>query len=294
MVAALLGLAAAVGYGAADFVNGLLSRRADALSVALWSQAASVVLLVVAVVVLPVGGPSAAALGWGSVGGAALAVGFWLYFRGLARARMGVVASIAAVVAALLPVVISLALGERPSVLALTGMLVALVAIALVSLPAARSSRPESKAPAPPKPSLRAAVFRPGAAESVGAGVAFASFFISMGRTGSSHALWPLLAATAVSLVVLGAVTVASRQWWPATGLRWRTVALAGALGTAGSLAFLLATRQGLVSISAVFASLSPAVTVLLARLVIGERLAGHQLGGLSAAIIGVALMAAG
>lgn len=293
-MAALLGLAAAVGYGGADFLGGLLSRRAGALLVVLWSQVAGLVVLLAAAAALGPGRPSALALGWGGAAGAAAAAGLVVYFRGLSRARMGVVASLTAVVAALLPVLVGVGLGERPSAVALAGVGLAIGAVAIVSLSSSLAATPGAAAPPAEMGRLRTAAAAPGVVEAVVAGAAFASFFICLDRAGDGNALWPVVAANVASTAVLAAVVTARRRSWRPTGVPWAGLVAAGVLGTGASLAFLLAVRQGLLSLVSVLASLSPAVTVALARVVIGERLSRAQLAGLAAAVAGVALIAAG
>lgn len=293
-MAALLGLAAAAGYGAADFLGGLLSRRAGVLPVVLWSQVASFLTLLGAAAVLGPGRPSAVALGWGGAAGAAAAAGLMIYFRGLARARMGVVASLTAVVTALLPVLVGMVLGERPSAVALAGVALAIGAVALVSLSSSLAATPGTVAPRADVGRVRGAATAPGVLEALMAGAAFALFFVCLDRTGDGSALWPLLAATGATLVVLGGALTARRRSWRPAGAPWPGLVAAGLLGTGASLAFLLAVRQGLLSLVSVLASLSPAMTVALARVVLGERLSGAQLSGLGAAVAGVALIAAG
>lgn len=293
-MAALLGLAAALGYGGADFLGGLLSRRARVLPVVFWSQAASLVVLLTAMVVVRPGGASPGALAWGGAAGAAAAVALVVYFRGLTRARMGVVASITAVVAALLPVLVGLGLGERPSAVALAGVALAIGAVALVSVASSLAATPGMVAPPGGAQIVRETPFAPGVIDAVVAGALFALFFVGMDQTGDGNVLWPLLAANVASLVVLGAATTATRRSWRPSGAPWLGLVGAGLLGTGASLAFLLAVRVGLLSLVSVLAALSPAVTVALARVVVGERLTRGQLGGLVAAVAGVAMITAG
>lgn len=292
-MAAVLGLAAAAGYGAADFLGGWASRRNGALPVVLWSQLAGLVLLVGALVPLAGGPPTPAALGWGGAAGGAVAIGLVVYFRGLARARMGVVAPTTAVVTAAVPVCAGLLAGERPSWFALAGVLCAVVAVALVSLAPSHVGPPGPLATAP-RPAPTSAARAPGLLDALIAGGAFGLFFICMDRTGPGAAVWPLLAANVASLGVLGVAAAVTRRSWRPTRAALPTIVAAGIFGTAASLAFLLAVRQGLLSLTSVLASLSPVVTVALARMVMGERLAGLQLGGLAAAVAGVGLIAVG
>lgn len=338
-MAALLGLAAAAGYGAADFFGGWASRQAGALPVVVWSQLAGLVVLLVALVPLAGSAPSGSALVWGGSAGATIAVGLVVYFRGLSRARMGVVTPITAVVTAALPVCVGLLAGERPSVVALIGVAVAVAAVAAVSLapphashagppgPLASASAPGVEAAGPEaapagvpgrlagarggaeiggagsrgsarpgsaRPGPAAAGRAPGVLEAIVAGVAFGLFFVCMDRAGSAAAVWPLVAAYGTSLVVLGVVAAAGRRAWRPPRESVALIVASGLCGTAASVAFIVAVGQGLLSLVSVLASLSPAVTVALARILMDERMSKVQLAGLAAAVAGVGLITAG
>lgn len=334
-MAALLGLAAAAGYGAADFFGGWASRQAGALPVVLWSQLAGLVVLLVALVPLAGSAPSGAALAWGGAAGATIAVGLVVYFRGLSRARMGVVTPITAVVTAALPVCVGLLAGERPSAVALVGVAVAVAAVAAVSLapPHASHAGPPgplaaasgagvetgrsgavpagaggagagadsgdadsagAALPGAARPAPAAAGRAPGVLEAVVAGVAFGLFFVCMDRGGTAAAVWPLVAAYGTSLVVLGVVAAAARRAWRPPRAALPLIVASGVCGTAASVAFVLAVGQGLLSLVSVLASLSPAVTVALARILMDERMSKVQLAGLAAAVAGVGLITAG
>jgi len=311
-LAALFGLLAAAGYGTADFLGGWASRREGVLPVVLGSQAAGLVALLVVLVPSTAGTPTAAALGWGSAAGTMVALGLVVYLRALAGARMGVVAPTTSVVTVALPVCVGLLLGEQPSTLQLAGIAVAVAAVALVSLAPAPAGDPVAVAPAGPCPPAvapavppavpcspdqaggRRGARPPGVVGALASGVLFGLFFVFMDRAGPGSALWPLLAANVASFaVVAGVVAARRRPWRPGAGSLPAIVG-AGVIGTAASLAFLLAVRRGMLSLASVLASLSPATTVVLARIVVRERLAPLQLAGLGAAVAGVALIGAG
>ena len=166
MLAVLLALASAAGYGASDFAAGLAARRASVLMV---TFVATVCSLVLTVVVLPWGAghtPSAAALGWGvaaGLGGMSGALALYLGFR---HAAFSVAGPISAVSAAGLAIIVGVLLGERPPALSLAGIAVALPAIVLVSLTAAppgetSDPRPRLCAPDPRRPTRRLLTRRP-------------------------------------------------------------------------------------------------------------------------------------
>lgn len=279
-MAVVLGLASAVVYGAADFLGGLASKRSSAYAVVVWSQFAGLLVLATAVLFSGEPSPTAEDVAWGAVGGVGGGTGVVLLYRGLAIGRMAIVAPTTAVGAAAIPVVVGLLLGERPAALALVGVVVAIVAIVLVS------SAKDGDA---------AAVRRglpPGLAEAIGSGLGFALFFVCLANTSGETNLWPLLAAR-VSIAVAALAALATRNTVrPAAGSLPR-IALVGILDMAANLLYVLASRRGLLSIVAVLVSLYPASTVLLARFVLRERFTGAQVVGLLAAGAGVALIAA-
>lgn len=283
----VLGLAAAVTYGAADFVGGLVSRRTNVLAVVLFSQLWGTALLLAAV---PFFGSvvSAGDLVWGVAAGVAGAAGIVFLYRGLSIGRMTVVAPTTAVEAAIIPVIFGLVGGERPSGVALAGVAVALPAVALVSSSPRRSPGDAGE------PSGGEGLLPLGLPEALVAGLAFGLFFISLERTGAGSGLWPLVAARGAAMLAVGAVGVlARRSLRPAPGTA-PSIAAAGGLDVAANILYLLASRRGLLSLVAVLTSLYPASTVLLARVVLRERLWRVQAAGLVLAGAGVALIALG
>lgn len=282
----VLGLAAAVTYGAADFVGGLVSRRTNVLAVVLFSQLWGTGLLLAAV---PFFGSAVTVpdFGWGIAAGLAGAAGIVFLYRGLAIGRMTVVAPTTAVEAAIIPVIFGLVGGERPSGVALAGVAVALPAVALVS----SSPRGSPGGGAPGGSGGRLPLGLP---EALVAGLAFGLFFISLERTGAGSGLWPLVAARAAAMVAVGGVGwFAGRSLRPSPGTT-SSIATAGGLDVLANILYLLASRQGLLSLVAVLTSLYPASTVVLARVVLRERLWRVQAMGLMLAAAGVVLIALG
>lgn len=295
-MAIVLGLLVALFYGSGDFCGGLAAKRTAAVTVVIGSFALSAVLVAVtigawaALGTLPPAHPSDLWLGVGVglVGPAAVA----LLYRGLAMGRMSVVAPITAVVAAMVPLVWALVDGERPSTVALAGVAIALVAIVLVAGAPEHDDHPEDAATAP-----LSAVIPP----AVASGLGFGALFVLLGETGDDAGLWPLLTARPVAVVVT--VVVAAVLGWRAGSLdgaivparaAWPMVAGAGVLDVTANGIYLAATRSGLLSIVAVLSSLYPAATVVLARVVLGERLHRVQVVGLVLAAAGIAAMASG
>jgi uncharacterized membrane protein len=288
-MAVVLGLLAAISYGTADFLGGLGSKRNPMVRVVLVSQVVGATVYVAALPLLPEGNFTRAAWLWGGLSGLAGAVGVGFLYRGLARGRMSVVAPVTAVIAAVMPVAFGLATGERPSVLQLVGVAVALPAVALVS----RGPEPAGT-PSAAGSGVVVTASRAGLVDAVVSGIGIGLFFIVISRAGENSGPWPLVANRVVSITVFAVAALATRtSVRPAPG-SVSLVAGAGVLDVTANLLYLLGTRAGLLSIVAVLTSLYPGATVVLARMVLGERLAAAQLVGLALALLGVAAMGAG
>jgi drug/metabolite transporter (DMT)-like permease len=285
----VLAIGAAVAFGTSDFVGGLLSRTAAVFSVVLVSQVVSLAGLLVALPFWETGF-SPEALGWGAAAGVAATAGASALYRGLSIGRMGVVAPISGVLAAAIPVVFGLGFGERPGPIALVGVALGLVAVTAVS----RQS--DQVATAPPSGSDAAlqhvARSRRGVLEGLAAGVGFGLFFVLLERSPGDSGLWPL-AGMRVSIIALAGCAVAIGGL--GAGIGRGSILRLGALGllnVSADLLYLLATRHGLLSLVAVITSLYPAVTVLLARSVLHERMDRSQMVGLALAVVSVVLIA--
>jgi drug/metabolite transporter (DMT)-like permease len=285
-------LSAAVTYGIADFAGGLAARRASVLVVTAVAQAAGLLGLVPAVLVLG-GVPSAAALAFGGAAGVAGAAGLLLYLRGLAVGPMGVVAPLSAVVSAGLPLTVGWLGGERPGPVALVAIAVALGAILL----ATAGSRTDAAAST-------------GLLLGLGSGVGFGLFFVGLDATPPDSGLWPLVAGRVVSVSLLGTLVLLRRgrvaapvpagagapapSPWVLPRSPVRLMVVSGVFDTLANVLFLVATRLGALGVSAVVVSLYPVVVVLLARVVLRERLTGLQLTSAGLALGASVLLSAG
>lgn len=286
-VAAVLALLCAVAYGAGDFLGGLAARRIPPAAVVLRSNVVGLLGLLAAAPLFTeaelVGGDVVR----GGLGGIAGGVGVLLLYRGLASGTMSVVAPITAVLSAVVPVLWGLGSGERPSVVALTGVLVALLAVALLARePADTDDRTHG-------------LSRAGLLTALGAGLGFGVFFVALDATTDDAGLWPLVAGRSASVAMFALVAACNTA---ARAGRGRTRAGSmpallvgcGLLDSGANALFLLATQHGLLTLVAVLAALYPASTLLLARAVLGERLARPQLGGVLLAGAAVVLVTAG
>lgn len=279
-MAVVLALASALVYGTSDFLGGLASRRASVFGVVLVSQLVGLAALLV---LLPWLGGSArpADLAWGAAAGLAGASALAVFFAALARGTMSVVAPVTAVTAAALPVAVGLLGGERVGPWAAAGIGLALVAVVLVSaehgLGELRSARSAGVLPA------------------LVAGTAFGIFFVLLDRTAADAGLTPLVPARIASVLLVLAVAVLGRRSLRTGGGAFPLVAASGVGDMAANALFLLATQAGgQLAVVGVLVSLYPVSTVVLAQLVLRERLVPAQLGGLLVAVAAVVLITGG
>jgi drug/metabolite transporter (DMT)-like permease len=200
-----------------------------------------------------------------------------LFYRALAAGVMSVVAPVTALTAAAVPVLVGLVLGERLAPWAAVGIALALVAVVLVAaeggLPTVRTARSAGLLPA------------------LAAGLGFGVFFVLLDRTSPESTLWPLLASRSVSVVLVLVLGLAVRASLRIHGRTTMLVVLAGVLDMAANALFLVATQQGQLAITGVLASLYPVSTVVLAQLVLRERLVRVQVAGLATAAVAVVLI---
>jgi drug/metabolite transporter (DMT)-like permease len=284
----LAALASSVLYGAADFLGGLAAMRASAAWVVTISQAAGLLVLLGVVGLLPAADATRADVSWGAAAGLAGALGVALLYRALAIGTMGVVAPITAVCAVALPVLVSVVRGRQPPLLALAGILLALVAIVLVSQQPPAIPR---EVPAAPRRGLPA-----GVPHALLSGVAIGLFFVLIAEARPESGLWPLVGARAGAVPACLLVAILGPgpavRSTPARAIF--TAAGAGIVDMTANVLYLLASRMGSLAVVVTLASLYPASTVVLARVVLGERLHRTQMAGMVCALVAVTLIVAG
>src|SRR5580693_4000404 len=240
----LLALAAALLYGGSDFGGGLASRRLGSLRVSVVGSAAATVLTWATLILVGGPGPSLRAVAWGLASGLAGGAGTLVLYRGLARGQMSVVGPLSAVGAAVVPVAAGVALGERPSLLSVAGVLVALPAIVLVA--ASGSVRGKLGTP-----------------KGLPAGLAAGILFIGLAQAGRHAGLWPVASEQTGTLLITLAIAVKTREPLRIPLRAAGLPVLVGAGGMAATLAYLYATHFSMLAIAAVLVSLYPGVTVL-------------------------------
>jgi drug/metabolite transporter (DMT)-like permease len=276
-VAVVLALGSAAVYGASDFLGGLASRRASVFGVVALSQLAGLLALLV---LLPwLGGPATLAdLTWGAAAGLVGSTGLVVFFRALSRGVMSVIAPVTAVTAAAVPVLAGLLGGNRIGPWAAAGILLALIAVVLVSAEGGLGQLRAVRAVNLTAPLI--------------AGTAFGVFFVLLDRTSADAGLTPLVAARLASVVLVVVVALAGKQSLRVSRTSLPLVLASGVGDMTANALFLLATQQdGQLAITGVLASLYPVSTVVLAQALLRERLVRAQVAGLGTAVTAVVLI---
>src|SRR5512132_1553771 len=274
-----LGALVALAYGSGDFLGGFASQRLRTSTVLLGAQSVGLAVAFLLVIVLRDASPDAHVYVLSAIAGAVGVVAVALLYRGLAVGRMSVVAPVSAVGGAVLPVVWGLLRGERPSALAWVGIALALMAIVIVG-------RGAEHDPAPSVTPLHELAL------GAGAGIGFGIVFILFSESASGSGLWPVLIARCTSVPLLIGTVIVLRQPPRVTRSGLAPVLGAGLFDVTANALIVLAIRRGLLSLVAPVASLYPATTVLLARLVLHERIGRQRAGGLALGLVGLALIA--
>ncbi len=271
------GLAASLAWGTSDFSGGLAAKRAPIVFVMTISYGVGLVLLVGTALVRAEPLPSGADVAWASAAGLCGSLGLTAQYRALAVGRMGLNAPVAAVLAAALPVAFAGLTEGLPGELTLAGFAVGLLAVWLIARPANGADPAENT--------------RKGLELAFVAGLGFGVFFILLDRVSQNAVFWPLAAARTASLLVMLGFLLGVRRTRPLTSRALPVIALAGMLDVGGNTFFLLAAQAGRLDVATVLSSLYPAVTVLLARVILAEHLSRAQVAGVLAALAAIVLI---
>lgn len=279
----LLALGSAIAYGLSDFLGGLFSRHSQVWPVAVVVQASGAACVMLASLFFA-GDPSNQALLWGLLSGIGSGLGTAFLYRGLSTGRMSVVAPLSAVGAAVLPVVVGVTTGDRPTMLAWVGIACALPAIWLVSAG-------EGDENVTGEHVTRDST---GVLDGILAGLGFGFLFVALGQVPEGAGLVPAGLGMAASIFVVIALASALRQPWVPRDRHAASALAVGALAAAATVLFQFASQSGLLTIAAVLSALYPAFTVLLAVLVLREHIHRGQAVGLALAAAAVTLVASG
>jgi drug/metabolite transporter (DMT)-like permease len=280
VLALALALSSSLCWGVSDFLGGVQARRVALLWVVLVSQGAGLCLVIVVVAARGVGPPDlvrllpAIAAGIGGV--AALAA----FYRALAIGTMSIVAPISATGVAV-PVIVGVAGGDRPGALQVAGIVAAVVGVVLASR--------ENDAGLEQRQVARASL-----SLALVAAVGFGSYFVGIRASARADVLWTLFVSRGGGVAVLTAAAVLGGGAGGFSREAILPLTLMGILDLSATGLYAIATRHGLLSVVAVAASLYPLATVVLARVVLGERVRRVQEFGIAAALAGVLMIAAG
>jgi drug/metabolite transporter (DMT)-like permease len=271
--AAGLALIAAFCWGTGDFTGGLAARRSDAFRTVLLSYGVGLVGIVIAALARGEPFTTLPDLGWGALAGLSGMVGLGFLFRGFTLGRMGIVSPVSAVLGTTLPVLFEAFTKGLPRTQQLVGFGVALVGIWLLSRPERLSGRPK------------------GLGMAVIAGLGFGGFFTFLSQVGPGAVLWPLAAGRLASVTVMAVYALLSQRKMDLQHSPRGLFILAGVLDVSGNLFFLLAIQNGRLDVTAVLGSLYPAMTALMAWVLLKERITRLQALGVAAAVLAIVLI---
>jgi uncharacterized membrane protein len=276
VITVVLGLAAAVLYGVGDFAGGIASRRLTAVSVLLVSYPVGAVLMAA---LLPAFGGRASlhSILFGIAGGASGLVGVVLLYSLMTVAPINVISPVTAVLAAIVPVVVGVGIGERPPLTAWLGIVLGLGAVVLVS----RTTEDH------PHGRIGAGVI----ALAFVSGLGFGMYFVFLARAGHDSGLWPLVVSRFASALLIVPLAAARKAFTVVRGRLLAVVVLAGSCDALANMCFLLASRHGLLSLASVLTSLYPATTVILAVWLLREHTSMTQRIGLGLAAGSIVLI---
>ncbi len=269
------GLAGATSWGAGDFCGGVASRKADAFMVILVSQFIGLLLLVLSAVALGHPLSDLSTLAWGAAVGLVGIVGIVALYQGLAIGPMSIVAPVSGVLAAAIPIPVSILMEGLPGAPMFLGFALGLLGIWLVA-------RGDGKLGSISRTPLLLGTL---------AGASFGVFYILLDQAGEGGLLWPLAAARVTGVVALAPVVLMRRAMLPATTSVWMLTAAAGALDAGGNVFFILVAQLGRLDVASILLSLYPAATAIMAFIVLKERLVRAQVFGLVAMAAAIALM---
>jgi drug/metabolite transporter (DMT)-like permease len=273
----VLALASALTWGTGDFLGGITSRRAPLLSVMAVTQLVGVVVALPAIRLNHEALPGTADIGWSMASALVGVIGLGCLYHGLAVGRMGVVAPVAGVLVAGIPVVFGIALQGAPPNIVLIGIAIAILSVLVISrVPRDGVDRPS------------------GLVWGLVAGLTLGSFTVTISRVTPGLVFGPLaIVRTTEAVLGILAIIVARRAWRISREL-WPAVFFIGLFDTLGTATYIAAVQIGPLAVAAVLSALYPAMTILLATVVLKERLTRQHVLGILAAGIAVVLIAGG
>lgn len=267
------GLLSALTWGAGDFNGGLAAKRSNPYGVVVVAHTISLGLLLILIAIVREPIPPVEEWLWGGAAGLTGGIGLLLLYRALAEGRMSVAAPVSALLAAAIPVFVGIFQDGSPGALALFGIILALLAVWMVSGGAGLSVRFSD---------LRQPVI---------AGIAFGAFFICLERASQTSLWWPLVAIRIVSISSLLGYALLTRQPWLPKRESLVPILLSSVLDTLGNASYAMSARMGRMDVAAVLGSLYPGATVILAWIFLKEHISRLQAIGIVLALGAIILL---
>ncbi len=272
--APLLSLSAAVTWGAADFCGGIATKRANPFRVVVVAHFTGLIFMIALALIAREPIASGRALLLGAAAGAVGGIGLACFYKSLAVGTMGINAPLSAVITAIVPVVFSFVTEGFPSEVRIAGLVLAMISIWVIASPPGGVAHEQH-----------------GVGLAVIAGIGFGGFLLLMKMAGPSGVFWPLASARAASFLLMLTIVLVSGIKGETSGSTLRYMLVAGVLDSAANALFVAASQRGRLDVAAVLSSLYPASTVILARVVLKERLSRVQATGMMAALVAVVLI---
>lgn len=276
MISILLGLAAALSWGAGDFSGGMASRKTGAYLTVLYGEAVGLVLLLVVIPLSRQPFPDVVSWIYALVAGALGTAGMVLLYRAMDAGKMSIAAPVSALLAAALPVIVGALTEGTPGVLTWIGFVLALSAVWLIS-----QSGDGIQDILTHLADLRLPLL---------AGLGFGAYFTLMHAASRETVYWPIVAGRFSGTVIIAAFVLFSRKTWTPTRAAWPFLLINAILDVGGNFFYVLAGQAGRLDVSAVLSSLFPGATVLLAWIILKERLTHTQWLGIFAALLAIVM----
>jgi drug/metabolite transporter (DMT)-like permease len=277
LLSIIYGLSSALGWGAADFTGGLASRRTGAYRAVFYSEAVGLVFIIVALIVIREPLPDLLPLGLAVFAGAVGTTGLLLLFHAMAIGKMSIATPVSALMAATLPVIAGTLLEGFPGLLTFLGFCLSLSAIWLISREEGNHSRILAHISDLRLPLL--------------AGLGFGTYFILVHEAAQGSTYWTMFATRTGGVLIMAIFILARRKTWRVSRDAWPLIALNGFLDITGNGFYILASQTGRLDVAAVLSSLYPAATVLLAAILLKERVARSQAIGILLALVAIVFL---
>jgi drug/metabolite transporter (DMT)-like permease len=277
LLSILYGLFAAVGWGAADFTGGLASRRTGAYRTVLYGEVVGLFFIISAVILIKEARPAWPALALAGTAGAIGTTGLLMLYHSLAVGKMSIATPVSALMAAAIPVLAGTVIEGFPGVWTFLGFGLSLAAIWLISREAGNDSHILKHISELRLPLL--------------AGIGFGTYFILMHSAAQTSTIWPMIASRSGGALIMLLYMSLRRDTWRVTRGAWPYIAINSLLDAGGNALYLLSSRAGRMDVAAVLSSMYPAVTVLMAALILKERVARSQAIGILLALVAIVLL---